>query len=86
MAEIINNEKGFKVIKVSMVECAHWGGWGICDWCNKCVGSHGYYVAVLNTVMCEKCYKEWYDHATYYPEDKRIEDGHFAYMKNILNL
>lgn len=86
MAEIINNEKGFKVIKVSIIEIANWGGFGICDWCDGYVGSHGYYVAVLHTVMCEKCYKEWCERATYYPEDKHVEDRHFNYMKIILNL
>lgn len=86
MAEIIENKKGFKVIKVTLNDCLNWGGLGICDWCNECIGEYGYYVAVLNSVMCEKCYLEWYERAKNYPEDKRIEDGNFAYMKLVLNL
>ena len=86
MAEIINNEKGFKVIKVDMVECARWGGLGICDDCNECIGLCGYYVAVLNSVLCEECYKAWYERSKRYREDKRIESRNFEYMKKHLNL
>ena len=34
MAKIIENEKGFRVIEVTMTDIARIGGMGICDWCN----------------------------------------------------
>lgn len=86
MAKIIENEKGFRVIEVTMTDIARIGGMGICDWCNGAIGKKGYYVAVLNSAMCEKCYNEWYERAVNYPEDGRVEAGNFLYMKNLLNL
>lgn len=86
MAKIVENKKGFKVIEVSMTECTIWGGYGICDICNKAIGERGYYFAVLNWVMCEKCYNEWLERAENYPEDRQIEDANFRVYKSILGL
>lgn len=86
MAKIIENKKGFKVIEVSMMECIIWGGYGICDSCNEPMGKRGYYIAVLNWVMCEKCYHEWLERAENYPEDRQIEDANFRVYKSILGL
>lgn len=86
MAQVIENKKGFRVIQVTLSDCIKWGGLGICDWCNEYIGSTGYYVAVLNSVMCDKCYNDWCERATYYPEDSRVEEKNFNYMKSVLNL
>ena len=86
MAEIIANEKGFKVIKVSMVDCAHMGGMGICDWCNDGILSDGYFVAVLDSVMCRKCYEDWCSRAEYYEEDSDFEARNFNHMKKVLRI
>ena len=56
-----------------------------CDHCNTAIRK-GYYVAVLNSVLCEKCYKSWHHRAKNYPEDRRIEESNFNRMKSILNL
>jgi len=58
MAEIIENEKGFKVISSSMSETWKFGGMGICESCNK-ASFKGYIICVLNRWYCEKCYEEW---------------------------
>ena len=86
MATIIENKKGFSVIKVSLLECVKWGGMGICDLCGEAVVNGGYYVAVLNSVMCEKCYNEWSERAIYYPEDSVIEVRNFNFMRKLLEL
>ena len=86
MAKIIENKKGFKVIEVSMVECFEWGGIGICDNCNEAIVPKGYYVAVLNRVLCDECYDEWNERAIYNHEDARIEQRNFEYYKRMLNL
>ena len=85
MAQIINSDKDFKVIEVYLSDCIKWGGLGICDHCNTAIRK-GYYVAVLNSVLCEKCYKSWHHRAKNYPEDRRIEESNFNRMKSILNL
>lgn len=85
MAKVVDNKKGFKVIEVSFIECVQWGGLGICDSCAT-PALKGYYVAVLNQVLCEDCYKEWCERAIYYPEDKRIEERNFKQYKQILNI
>lgn len=92
MAQIVENEKGFKVIKIKTTEMFEiWQGTlGICDNCNMPVTIDdemaGYYVAVLNRVLCGEDYKSWMERAKYYPEDSRIEDKNFEATKNLLNL
>lgn len=76
MAEVINNEKGFKVLKVAACELTKIGGMGICDACGK-AKMEGYYIAVLNQWYCPECYKRWYAGAKNYPEDRPIEDRHY---------
>ncbi len=85
MAKIIENEKGFKVIEVSNLECICWGGYAICDNCNDAFYK-GFYVAVLNRVFCPKCYEDFMQYATYYPEDSKIEIRNFEYMKSQVGL
>ena len=72
MAKVIVNPKGFKVIKTTMFECLTWGGAAICDHCNQSA-HEGYFVSVLNHWVCPKCYKEWYNSAEVYQEDKHYE-------------
>ena len=72
MAKVIVNPKGFKVIKTTMSECLTWGGMAICDHCNQSA-REGYFVAVLNHWVCPECYKEWYNSAKVYQEDKHYE-------------
>lgn len=85
MARIVENAKGFKVIEVTRIDCYYWGGLGICDWCNAVVNK-GYFVAVLNSVMCEDCYNKWCESAERFPEDNEIERKIFMKMKALLNL
>lgn len=46
----------------------------------------GYYVAVLNRWFCPKCYNEWYEYATHYPEDARIENKNFEHFKIMMDI
>lgn len=85
MAEIVKNEKGFKVISCSMGETTKFGGAAICDSCN---GSDfkGYLICVLNRWYCQECYTDWEKRATYYPEDSKVEERNFNYYKGILGV
>ena len=86
MAEIVKNDKGFKVVKMSMHEInVAFGSLGICDACNK--GSFvGYYIAVLNSWYCENDYLKFLQYATNYPEDSMVENRNFEIVKQRLNL
>ena len=84
MAEIVDNEKGFKVIKMNRDELYRaCGGLGICDRCNEQVDA-GFYVAVLNMWLCPVCYKRWMQFAVNYPEDREIEQRRYVYMMECL--
>jgi hypothetical protein len=88
MAKIVENEKGFKVINVSLSELHEkLGGLGICDWCNM-ASQEGYLVAVLNHWYCPKCYQEWIEDedTIRYEEDAPIENRNFERYKKIFNL
>lgn len=86
MAHIIYNPKGFKVIACSAAECfTAFGGYGICDQCNS-ASATGYYVAVLNHWLCQKCYEEWSERAINYPEDATFEQRNYDYYKTKLHL
>jgi len=86
MAKIIENKKGFKVIELSLPEVNKtWGSVGICDCCNKVAFSFKY-IAVLNNCYCPKCYDDFKENATYYPEDSWLEDKNFEEIKKKLNL
>lgn len=86
MAKIVDNPKGFKVVEASRMELAcKLGGFGICDNCNM-ASNIGYYVAVLNRWFCPKCYNEWYEYATHYPEDARIENKNFEHFKIMMDI
>lgn len=85
MAEIVTGIK-FKVIKLNLIELqAVEGGYaiGICDSCGK-PSFDGYYIAVLNSYYCPECFESWLRRATYFSEDKPIEDRNFNYWKQQL--
>lgn len=59
MASIVKNEKGFKVIKIDSHELRQAvGSPGICDNCLE-MPEEGYYIAVLNSWCCPRCYHKW---------------------------
>lgn len=80
MAKQVKNKKGFKVIKLNILEVLQlWGkngGLGICD---KCLSFNmdGYFIPVLNRYYCRRCYKSWLNRAKYYPEDATFESEVF---------
>lgn len=76
MADVINNEKGFKVLKVAACELTKTGDTAICDACGK-VKMEGYYIAVLNQWFCPECYNKWYNHSINYANDRAIEERHY---------
>lgn len=92
MAKIVNNDKGFKVISLSIEDAASlgFGPYGLgacaCMHCNNIIKGDIYYIAVLNDVMDKECYDEWYKGATRYTEDIPIENRNFNHYKEVLGL
>lgn len=86
MAQIVSNEKQFKVIEMSTPEVATvFGGMGICDWCGK-AHTKGFYIAVLNHWYCKKDYEFFLERAKNYKEDRSIEDLNFQRVIKLLNI
>ena len=86
MAQVIESDKDFKVIKMNLIELSETlGGFGICDHCNGQF-FNGYYIAVLNHWVCEADYFKWHESAINYPEDRKIEERNFERTKQLLNL
>lgn len=92
MTKIVNNDKGFKVISLSIEDAASLGfglygsGACVCMHCNNIIKGDIYYIAVLNDVMDKECYDEWYKGATRYTEDIPIENRNFNHYKEALGL
>lgn len=53
----------------------------ICDWCGNSFlpSEKGCYIAVLNQWYCQKCFEEWIERATWYPEDVDYERKNFEF-------
>lgn len=53
----------------------------ICDWCGTpfLPSEKGCYIAVLNQWYCQKCFEEWVERATWYPEDVDYERKNFDF-------
>lgn len=94
MASVINTKKGFKVIKMTLDEAVNICNFGyvdhgvkiiICDDCNTKIHENEdiYYVPVLNSALCKRCYDSWYASAKYYEEDARCENMVFNHYYNI---
>lgn len=89
MARKVENKKGFKVIKLTLADskAIRFGipEGCICMHCNKVESENIYYICVLNDTMCEDCYKDFIETATYYKEDSIIEDRNYNYYKEQLS-
>lgn len=85
MATLIDNPKGFKVIKASAIEITEIEGLGICDSCNK-PHSEGYLIPVLNAWYCPRCYTKWMGYAKRYNEDIPYELRQFNHYKEVFDL
>ena len=53
----------------------------ICDWCARTflASEKGVYIAVLNQWYCQKCFEEWIERATWYPQDVDVERKNFEF-------
>lgn len=86
MAIPVQNEKGFLIIQMNLVEAflVFDGGAGICDECGN-AAAEGFYVAVLDWYMCPECFNKWIKRAVHYTEDYRFEKEMFSKTKKRLS-
>lgn len=71
-------EKPFLIIEIPREAMDKYlGSPGICDNCSE-MPEVGVYIAVLNHWDCPKCFKKWLHWATYYPDDREIEEKNYA--------
>ena len=65
-----------------------WGSYLICDHCDKDIFPNDtcYYVAVLNGVLCEECFKRWIKHAQYCELDSEVEERNFGHYSTKFNV
>ena len=71
---------GFSMINIES------GGFLCCDNCNKEIleSETCYYIAVINRVYCDYCFRRWLKDATYYPEDADIERRNYQNIEAML--
>ena len=86
MAKLWKNNKTFQVIKLTWREyVAATDTFGLCDACGQNSSEEPlYYVAVVDHVFCEMCFKAWYDTAKRYSVDMPKEQEAFIRMKHKL--
>lgn len=84
MARKVENDKGFLVLKVDTDDFRNIGSPGRCDSCYE-KQSAGFYVAVLNSILCEDCYKDWLKVAIRYGSDKAVETKRYNLYKKAFN-
>lgn len=69
-------DKGFTIFEINKVDLIVLNEVKLfgqkCDSCNAHL-KKVYYIPVLNRGYCPKCYKEWYERATYFTEDEEFE-------------
>ena len=58
-------------IRCTIADCIAWGGFGVCDDCNK-VNEILYYIPEINDVYCEKCFEKYKNRSKWYVADTDI--------------
>lgn len=85
MVSTVKNGKGFKILSIGRNELRQAiGGRGVCDYCSE-KPIEGYYIAVLNSWYCPKCYHEWITINTYDEEDRPFEERNYQHMTEMLD-
>ena len=74
----------FLIIFISKEELAEIGSPCMCDNCNK-YPPFGYFIAVLNSWFCSRCFKNWTKKAKYYPQDAPKEKENYNRMQQKLS-
>lgn len=81
----VMNEQKFRVLKVYRAELGKATDNDSCC-CDSCLATpiYGYYIAVLNSWFCPKCFNHWLKNAVRYKEDIPIEEKNYQFYRNLL--
>lgn len=83
----ITTKAGHKVLKVNLNEMFTFCFIPpICDSCADPLLGENYYAGVLNSMLCDSCYKKWTDRAVFYEEDAPYENKCIDRVKEKINL
>lgn len=82
------NDKGFLVLRMDQDDCRMAGFGLMCDQCMEDMtpDSKFYYIAVLNMLFCEECYRDWYEQADRYEEDIPYEERRYRAVLDSMGL
>lgn len=94
MAQKYNNDKGFLIIQMELLDALIICGIGnICDNCNNEIDvfekdgfENIYYIAAINRAVCKRCCDDFIKGMDKYPEDESFEKHHYNYYAKKLNL
>ena len=88
---IKKTNRGFNYVEVTPSEVINWGGFCICNFCNRQIlFDNLYLVYVLHDVYCKDCFNDWLDRQENYSEEDVLYDLEqqnnfsFDYYKNYL--
>ena len=68
MDRIKYTPEGFSYVDVTVEECIGWGGFCICNGCNR-ISSDLKLVYVLADTYCKECFEDWLRRCKSYKED-----------------
>lgn len=94
MAKRYDNDKGFLIIQMELLEALVYCGIGnICDTCNNEIDvfeedgfGDVYYFAAINMALCKHCCDDFIKGMNKSPEDEAFEKCHYNYYAKKLNL
>lgn len=69
MKTIKYTRQGFSYIDVDLIDVLSWGGYGICNGCNRGPLKDMKLVFVLGDTYCEECFNEWLERAKKYSKE-----------------
>lgn len=72
MKEVKYTEQGFSYIDVTLLDVIKWGGYGICNGCNRGPMEHMKLIYILGDTYCDRCFNAWLERVKNYPK-KDIE-------------
>lgn len=78
---------GYYTLPMKGIDTFRLAGAAICDWCNGFdIEAPGQYIAVLSHWYCQSCFEQWYNNATYYPDDIEVEHTNVRFISQILKI
>ena len=72
-AKLDYTKQGYSYIKCTKEDCLGWGGFAICDDCNKEMEEEIYLIFISGRALCKDCFEEWKKYSKRYKEDLDLQ-------------